>query len=124
MPTLFGVDIAGILNAELGPNLLPATLHVREPSTRNALDLSAGNTPSPTDYPCRGFTELKASSRWSDGTVRVGGRIVSILGASLPAGIEPKTDHGVTIEGVVYRIVGEVTRDPAGAMFVCTVSSP
>lgn len=123
MPTLFGVDIAGIIGSQLGPQVLPATLHVRGPSSRNPLDLSAGNTSADVDHACRGFTEIRSSARMAEGVVREGGRVVTILGGTLPAGVEPKSDHGVTIEGIRYRIV-EVVRDPAAATYVCQVSSP
>ena len=47
-------------------------------------------------------------------------RIVSILGASLPEGIEPDTDDQVTMEGQTYEILA-VKRDPAAALYECLV---
>lgn len=128
-PVLFGVDIAGELNRAMGPLMLAATLTRTTPGTRPAGQLTAGltNGDTTTAYPCRGFTEEWREGRLgstADGgraqtLVRAGDRKISIFGASLPDAIDPRDGDTITIEGATYTIVGDVTRDPVAAVFVC-----
>lgn len=120
MPNLFGLDIAGIINRELGPGLLPLTLVRVSEGARNA-DPTQGLALTETSYTGRGFIEA-----WSvrqigldNGTgalIRVGDMKITLLGASLS--VAPAVGDKVTIEGVTYRIEMIVSRDPAAATYV------
>lgn len=123
MPKILGVDIAGIAAKALGSKLLPVTLTVVTPGTRNTADLTAGTGPTTVDYACRGLIEdYKAGA--VDGTqIQFGDRKVLILGKTINAGnTAPKPGDRVTIEGRTYTIVPKgVGRDPAAATYSCQV---
>jgi len=118
MPTLFGVDIAGIINRELGPKLLPLTLTGYTAGTRTVGQLSGGTNPTSSTATGRGFTEDYSEGQIDGDTVKVGDRKVVILGASVS--LIPAPGMTVTIEGVAYRIE-RVKRDPAAATYTCQV---
>lgn len=88
MPTLFGIDIAGILASTMGPGLLDATLI--EPTTASPRydpdDLSAGlQRTTARTFSCKGFMEQRGERFGSDGVVIQGGVYVSLLGGTLRA---------------------------------------
>lgn len=117
MPSLFGLDIAGLVASSLGGHLLPATLTVVTAGARGS-DPTAGTNPTQVSHACRGVLEDYAT-RTIDGTmVRVGDRRALLLGGTLPAGVVPKPGDTVTIEGATFNVV-RVERDPAGAAYVC-----
>ena len=51
---------------------------------------------------------------------RLEGRVISVLGGSLPGGTVPERGDSLTLEGKTYIII-ETMRDPAGAVFECMV---
>jgi hypothetical protein len=119
-PTLFGIDMAGVINEAMGADLLPATLTRPVPGTRASGSLSGGETVGATSaaYPCRGFCE-DYTAREIDGThVRIGDRKILLLGGSLPDAIDPQPGDTIAIEGTSWR-VQRVERDPAAATFTC-----
>jgi hypothetical protein len=120
-PTLFGIDMAGVINEAMGADLLPATLTRPVPGTRAGGSLSGGETVGATStaYPCRGYCE-NYRTREIDGTlVRVGDRKIMLLGGSLPDAIDPQPGDLIAIEGATWRVVNGVERDPAAATFIC-----
>lgn len=121
MPSLFGIDIAGIVNAELGPGLLPATLQVVTPGSRDPLNVTSGTNPTVVEYSCRGVLE-DYDDRQIDGELILrGDRKVLLLGKSIGGGaVEPKPGDQVTIEGRTFSVIG-VTRDPAAATYTLQV---
>lgn len=119
MPSLFGVDIAGEIASAFAGQLVTTVLIKVTPGTRGA-NLTAGLQPTDVPYTCNGFIEDRREGNMRGSLVSQGGRIVSILGGSLPAGVFPETTDKVTIEGTTYRIV-ETGRDPAGALYECRV---
>jgi hypothetical protein len=123
MAQLFGLDIAQIVDDSIqqAGGVLNGTLTKYAPGTRTPGNLSGGTNPAPTDYPFRGFLENRSESRINGTLVRAAGEFVSILGASLPAGIEPETTDEVTIEGTTYRVLEITERDPAAALYMLRV---
>lgn len=119
--TLFGVDVAGILAAELGPGMVAATLTVVTPGTRTANDLAAGTNATTAAHACRGIIADYAT-REVDGTlIKMGDRKVTLLAKTIAAGsVVPKPNDKVTIEGVEYRII-RVERDAAASHYDCQV---
>lgn len=118
-----GIDIAGIVNDEIGPSMLAATLTVVTPGTRTVGDLAAGTNPTETTYACRGFVQKVETVRDAGGLVETTIRTVCLLGRSISSGgVVPKAGDKVTIESVEGRIVGVPDRDPAKAVYVCRVS--
>lgn len=120
MPNIFGADIAGKILQNLGPLVFDLTLTKVESGTRG-VNLTAGTSPSRTDYTVKGFVDSYTDRQVADTLVQQGDRKVVILGASLPAGVVPEPADEVTDEaGIVYVIVENgVSRDPAGATYEC-----
>jgi len=118
---LFGVDIAGIINTVVSPNVLDATLIVVTPGTRTAGDLAGGTNPVSTDYACKGFTD-DYNDRQIDGTIiLVGDRIITLIGDSISGGtVAPTIGDQITIEGGTWDII-RVKRDPDAATYECQV---
>ncbi len=104
----------------------PVTLTHYTPGTANPANVTAGNAPVPTDYPCRGrLGSLTSTSVVAGAFVRVVKPVIVILRDSLPAGIRPKVGDTVTRSGVVYRVVeGGSTRGGGEATYECAVSAP
>lgn len=119
--SLFGIDLAGEINNQLGSLLLPVTLTKVAAGSRTSSSLTGGVNPISTAYSCRGFIEDYSEYSQANGLVQVGERKVTILGGSLSAGIIPEPNDRVTIEGVEYYITGPIIRDPAGATYTCKV---
>lgn len=115
-PKLFGVDFAKTMARGLGKHLLDATLIVVTQGTRTEGQLTGGTNPTETPYSCKGFVESYAAFLTSDLTAGVDHR-VTLLAGTLAAGIEPKQNDKVTIEGRTYW-VERVGRDPAAATFL------
>jgi hypothetical protein len=120
MPDIFGANIAGKLNSAMGSKLFAVTLVQTVNGVRTPGDSTAGTNPVATTYTGRGFVD-DYTTRQIDGTIiRQGDRKVSILGASLPAGVVPRPGDRTTIEGEAKAVIN-VTRDPAGALYECQV---
>ncbi len=119
MPTLFGVDIAGIIAKEIGPGVLPAILHAATPGTKTVGSLSAGTNPTETNHACRGF-KSPLSSLDPDFIVEEATAVIVILGGTLPVGITPVAGNDITIEEIRYRVL-ICERDPAAATYECQV---
>jgi hypothetical protein len=117
MPNIFKKDIAGKINKKLGPLVFDLTLHVVTEGTRGA-NLTGGTNPTETDHAGRGFVDDYRNTEIDGTIIQIGDRKTVILGASLPAGVVPKVQDKVTIEGTKRTIVF-VKRDPAGATYEC-----
>jgi len=118
---LFGVNLAKVINKEMGKGLLPGVLVKVEASTRTTGSLTAGTNPVDKKRKFRGFVE-DYDVRQIDGTVvETGDRKVVILGGSLPAGVVPTTGDRINIEAFEGLHVMRVRRDPAGATYTCQV---
>ena len=118
MPALFGIDIAGIVNQSIAQagGVLDATLIKVDKGSRTSGSITAGRQESQRPFACKGFIDDRELTRRESTLVQKTGRIVSLLGASLPEGIEPDTDDQVTIEGQTYEVLA-LKRDPAAAVY-------
>lgn len=116
----FGINIAKLVNDNLGGAVLTVTLTKKTVGDRTSGNLSGGRSISTTDYSCKGFVDVFEDSQIDGTTVKRGDRKVVILGASLPSGIAPEPDDTITIEGETLEVVGDgVRRDPASATYEC-----
>lgn len=115
--SLFGINIAGLVNQAMGSGVLPATLR-RVIEQSRGLDPTAGRAPVNVDYPCRGFVQDYSEREVDESLIKQGDRRVLLLGASLPANVYPDSNDIVLIENDEYHIMA-VTRDPASATWVC-----
>ena len=116
MPDIFGAGIAKEIGKALGPLTFPLTLVKIKTSTRG--DVTGGVNSIETPYNGKGFIDDYRDSRIDGTIVKVGDRVVTILGATIP--VEPEPNDEVTIEGRKWRII-RVARDPAGATYDCQV---
>ena len=112
---LFGVDIASEIYAAMKDQLLPATLIIRTPGTRTG-NLTGGTNPTEASYTCEGFIDSQNRRSVNGTLVEDGNIIVVIIGDSLEAAVDPKTEDKVTIEGSTYWIRA-IDRDPAKATY-------
>ncbi|QNN99839.1 hypothetical protein P67b_00080 [Ruegeria phage Tedan] len=121
---LFGLNIAQIVDESIqaAGGVLTGQLIKPTSGTRTPGNLTGGTNPTDTTYSFRGFTDNQTSGRQNGSLVRVSGETVSILGNSLPAGIEPEAGDEIVIEGRRYEALEVVERDPAAALYVVAVS--
>ena len=125
MPDLFGLDLAGIVEAAIDSagGLLPATLIKVRPGARTPGDLASGTNADATSYPTQGIAQPGsdrdfAGSSWQ--ATRLQRCTITLLGAPLTrAGVAPEVDDQVTIEGQTWTIKVQDPdgRDPAGAVY-------
>lgn len=130
MTRMFGVDISGIINREIGGRLTDAAqvavLTKSTPGTRTG-NLTGGTNPTTTDYTGKGFIDTQARAFLDGSLVRDGMLIIVLIGDSLldTAGALGVPDPGdrITIESVTYQIPedGRIDRDPAAATYTCEV---
>lgn len=121
MTTLMGIDFAAEIAAAFGPSdLLPATLRHRTTGTRTPGQLSGGTNPTTTNYVTRGVVlEYSLHDLGVAPGVQSGDKKVMLIAKPLTdAGVEPRGDDSLTIEGKTYSVVA-VRRDPATATYVC-----
>lgn len=122
MSTLFavdGVDIAKLIDENLSPRLLDATLVKVTAGTRTPGSLTAGTNSTTVNHACKGFIEDYKSDRVDGTVIQFGDRMVILVANSISSGtVEPVGQDQVIIEGDTYRIVN-VERDPAAATYTC-----
>lgn len=96
-----------------------ATLTKFTPGTRTPGAENAGTNPTSVAHVCEGIVS-SFDTGLIDGTiVRREDRQISLLIATLPAGVEPKPGDKITIQGATYIILDGVQRDAAKFMFIC-----
>lgn len=115
-----GVDIAGLVNKNLGRRLGTVSLRHYTPGTRSATDPTAGNAPRASTHQARGFFD-DYRDREIDGTnVQRGDRRVVLIGDSISPRVTPAPGDEITLDGETSRIVeGGVRSDPAKATYTC-----
>jgi hypothetical protein len=116
MPDIFKAGIASEIGKALGPLTFPLTLTKSRPSTR--AELTGGVNSVETSYTGKGFIDDYRDSRVDGTIVKVGDRMVTILGSTIAAVPEP--NDKVFIEEKSWEII-RVKRDPAGATYECQV---
>jgi len=115
---LFGVDISGLVNANIGPGVNDATLTKTTGGTRTAGQLTGGTNPTATTHACKGFVDVLDKNRLEDGLVEDTDVMVALIGDSIAGGAVPVAGDRVTILSVEYNII-QVKTDPALAVYAC-----
>src|SRR5690349_9042681 len=105
----------------LGGDLIvtAATLIKVTPGTRTPGAVSAGTNPTTISHPCEGIVKEFDTGLIDGTTVKREDRQIWLLGESLPAGVEPKPNDRITIQGATYVVLGDVGRDAASFKFIC-----
>ena len=117
---LFGVNISGIIKSAMAAGL-PAIRLLKEQV--GAVDAANPTDEPPVSYrsvPCRGFEDSSEDTRRNGTQVQQSGRLILILGDTLPRGVVPEPGDRIQILGETLEIVGEgVSSDPARATYLC-----
>ena len=122
---LFGLNIAQLVADSISSagGLLDGVLVKRTSGTRTPGNLTGGTNPAEGRHNFQGFVENRSEVRSNGSLVSAGGEFVSILGATLPAGVEPSQGDQIEIESTTFTITEISERDPAAALYMCRVSS-
>jgi hypothetical protein len=117
---LFGVSISGIVKDAMADGL-PAIRLLKEQV--GVVDEASPTEEPPVSYrsvPCRGFEDSSEDTRRNGTQVQQTGRLVLIIGDTLPRGVVPEPGDRIQILGETLEIVGEgVSSDPARATYLC-----
>lgn len=130
---LFGIDIRGIVAANIGPGAQPATLVKLAMGTYDVNNPTMGLSRTTTSYACKAIvSKLNLGNDKGDLVRTLEGEITVILG-TLPDGVIPVEGDTIALVPPGYTasrtfIVGDGTGDtvkvdPAGATAVCKVMS-
>lgn len=123
---LFGVDISGLIKANIGPGVLDAILVKVGESIPTSAPLTGPGSPTTTSYPCKGFIDMQRD-RFTGGTLlRSGSRMVVLIGDTIDNGnpaTAPAPGDRIIIESTTFVIPddGVIGRDPAAATYECEV---
>lgn len=125
-------DIKKLIAANLGKQkdlgVRSMTLTRIAPGTRTPGSEIDGTNPTSTSYACKAFVSTKRSgyqSQPASTQARTRYVTVSILGGTLPSGIEPRAGDRIVDGATTYTIdPNGVTSDPVGAVFDCVCRAP
>lgn len=126
-------QLAKLLAQGLGGQSLigfgPLTLVRVTGGTRTSGDLTSGNNPTTTSYPCKGRQGVKRSAFWqfwqnaqlTGAMARTSFVGFTILGATLPDGVYPRAGDQISFGGATYTIAADGTTNPdgVGAVWEC-----
>lgn len=122
MSKLFGLDLDKVIDGALSSagGLDPAggTL-IKVTSGARGANLTEGKVKSEQRFPFRGMVAKVFKGPVPGTIIQAGDREVLILGASLPAGVEPEMNDALEIEGRRHVILLVPARDPARATYIC-----
>lgn len=117
-PDIFGVDLAGQLNAAFTGQVFPVVLN--RVTTADDPNDSTNQIKTRTPHNGQGFVETRNINNRGGGLTRQTMRVISIFGSSLPVAITPQPSDEITINGTTSVIIPNgVTTDPAGAIYEC-----
>lgn len=119
--SLFGIDIAGLINQYVASGLLDATLTKLTPGTRTGGALSSGTNPTSADYACKGIIVRQTVVEFKGQLAPAGSKEIMLGGDSIASGAIPELNDRITIEGIVYQI-NQLDRDPAAATYTLIVT--
>ena len=115
---LFGIDISGLINDNIGPGVNDAVLTKVTGGSRTGGQLTGGTNPTNTTHACKGFVDKLAKDRIDGTLVKDTDSLVALIGDSIAGGQVPVAGDRVTILSVEYNII-VVTVDPALAVYNC-----
>lgn len=115
---LFGVDISGLINSNIGPGVNDATLTKVSSGTRTGGQLTGGTNPTTTTHACKGFVDVLSKNRIEGSLAADTDSLVALIGDSIADGAVPTAGDRVTILSVEYNII-QVEVDPALAVYNC-----
>ena len=117
---LFGQDISGLVASIMGPGLPAIRLLKRQVGPPDDSEPTAEPPISYRAVPCRGFEDNSEETRRTGSQVQQSGRLILLLGDTLPRGTAPEPGDLIEILGERVEIIGEgVSSDPARATYLC-----
>lgn len=117
---LFGVDIAAEIHAAMSSGLPAVRLLKEQVGPVDEANPTAEPVASYRSVPCRGFEDNSEETRRGGTQVQQSGRLILIIGNSLPSGVVPLPGDRIQILGETLEIIGEgVSTDPAHATYLC-----
>lgn len=117
---LFGQDVSGQVRRAVARGLPRAQLLKQVAGQRDSADSTAGLAISYKTYPCRALEDNSEETRRQGSETQQSGRLVLIVGDTLPRGITPAPGDRIKILGEQLEIVGDgVSTDPARAVYLC-----
>jgi hypothetical protein len=120
---LFGVDISGLINSNIGPGVNDATLISKTPGTRTGGQLTGGTNPTSVSTACKGFIDILDRNRLPGSLVADGDVVIALIGDSISGGaVVPAVGDQITILSKTYEVI-QVETDPAQAVYNCTSRS-
>lgn len=119
---LFGVDISGIINKEIGPGVNDATLTKVSTGTRTPGNLTGGTNPTTTTHACKGFLDQLKRLHLENTLVENGDQLIALVGDSIVGGVRPAPGDRILIRGTTYNVI-VVDVDPADALYECVCRS-
>lgn len=120
---LFGVDISGLINSNIGPGVNDAILISVTPGSRTGGQLTGGTNPTSVSTPCKGFLDVLNRNRLVGTLVADGDVVIALIGDSISGGsIAPEPGDQITILSKTYEVI-TVDTDPAKAVYNCVSRS-
>ena len=118
---LFGVNISGAIKSSMAYGLPQVRLLKEQVGDVDPLNPTAAPPLSYRSVPCRGFEDNSEETRRTGTQIQQTGRLILILGDTLPSGTVPAPGDRVQLLGETLEIIGEgVSTDPAHATFLCS----
>lgn len=118
---LFGVNISGLIHKHVSPGVLKAVLRkfTDEDATGTGASILSPKTKTPVNHDCNGFVETfdQDVDNVNGTPIQEDDRQVIIIGDSLPAGIIPKKNDEIDIEGSTFKVLALIERDPDAATY-------
>lgn len=127
MPSVLGVDVAGILGSTVGAAASDATLRRATQQGRISGQATRGTQVVFDDYPCKAYSKEYSSGEIDGDRVRAGDRKIGVYAITLlddsGAQIVPREGDRIVLEeedlGVVeYSIIGVPGRGTGGARYI------
>jgi hypothetical protein len=116
MAELFGVDIRGLVAANIGPGLLDVTVTRQAATTRDPDNLTGGYSVTPASFSgIKGIWESLPRTPPAGVEFELNDRIALLIGGTFPAGLKIARNDAITINGATLYAVQPIEEDPAEA---------
>lgn len=119
---LFGVDISGLINKNIGPGVNDCLLVKVTAGSRTSGSLAAGVQPTSKNYTAKGFIDKLDKTRQAATLVEDGDVLIALIGDSIASNKTPVPGDRIKILNNTYNVI-QVDTDPAQAVYNCVSRS-
>lgn len=116
---LFGLDIAGMVQQEIGSGMPSIVLTKRTPAGRDETNPNKMKPDTETTHRGNGFRGEFEESAFMGTTVRRTDALIHVFAESLEGGVVPGKGDSIELGGETWKIEDIVGVDPAGAVYDC-----